>query len=145
MDRKRKRAAMKPVSEAARVWAEALRQEVETWPRVATKAAFGMTLVYRNSVVFAALPRTRALYEQDAILLKFNSLGAGVAARITADSCFAGTMEQRHKPKSGGEGARWHVFLVREDADVHRAVEWLGEAYEAAKKTRARENNLSND
>jgi len=64
---------MKPAGEAMRGWAEALAREVEQWQGVTLKHAFGMRLVYRNGVVFAALPKTRALYEEDAILLKFLS------------------------------------------------------------------------
>ena len=48
-----------------------MRQEMEQWPAVVVKRAFGMTLIYRGKVVFAALPGTRALYEEDAVLIKF--------------------------------------------------------------------------
>ncbi len=130
-----KRQKMKAVSEAARGWAEALGAEVQDWAGVSLKSAFGMTLVYRNGVVFAALPRTRALYEEDAILLKFNREPAGLAARISAEPRFAsGTMEGRRttKSKALGEGRRWRIFLVREGADLHAAIEWLGEAHRLA-------------
>jgi hypothetical protein len=136
-----KRREMKPVSEAMRNWAQALSLEVETWPGASLKSAFGMTLVYRKGVVFAALPKTRALYEEDAILLKFMSEAAGLGARIEAEKRFAaGTMEQRRtgKGKRGGEGRRWRIFLFRKDADVHAAIEWLAEAYRVAGKGRSR-------
>jgi len=131
---------MKPASEAVRGWAAALASEVQDWPGVTLKSAFGMTLVYRNGVVFAALPRTRALYEEDAILLKFNREPAGLAGRISAEPRFAaGTMEQRRtnrthpaKSKSRGEGHRWRIFLVRQGGDLHAAIEWLAEAHRLA-------------
>ncbi len=132
-----KRRGMKPVSEAIRNWAQALAREVETWPGTTLKNAFGMTLVYRRGVVFAALPKTRALYEEDAILLKFMGEPADLTARIEAEKRFAaGTMEQRRsgKGKRGGEGRRWRIFLMREDADVHAAIEWLAEAYRVARR-----------
>ncbi len=78
-------------------------------------------MVYRKAVVFAALPRTRALFEEDAILLKFNRQPRTVAARIAAEPRFAaGTMEQRrdHK-KSGGQGRHWRIFLMRDVLDLH--------------------------
>ena len=137
MEPKRERRAMKPVSEAARTWAHALSRELETWPGTTLKNAFGMTLVYRNGVVFAALPKTRAIYEEDAILLKFASEAGGLAERIMEEKHFAaGTMNQRRKSKgnAGGEGRRWRIFLMREDADVHAAIEWLAEAYRVAAK-----------
>lgn len=128
---------MKPVSEAIRNWAQALSREVETWHGTTLKSTFGMTLVYRKGVVFAALPKTRALYEEDAILVKFMAEPADLRARIEAEKRFAaGTMEQRRvkKGKPGGEGRRWRIFLMREDADVHAAIEWLAEAYCVAGK-----------
>ena len=136
MDEKKKRGAMKATSEAMRGWAEALAREVEQWPGVTLKSAFGMMLVYRCGIVFAALPRTRGLYEEDAILIKFNAESPALAARIVADRRFAGTMQQRRTTnvKSRGEGQRWRIFPMREDADVHAAVEWLAEAYRVARK-----------
>lgn len=126
-----KRRGMKPVSECIRNWSQALALEVETWPGTTLKSAFGMTLVYRRGVVFAALPRTRALYEEDAILLKFMREPADLAARIEAEKRFAaGTMTG--KGGRSGEGQRWRIFLMREDADVHSAIEWLAQAYRAA-------------
>ena len=135
MEGNEKRIRMKPVSEAMRAWAEALRREVEAWTGVTLKSAFGMTMVYRQGVVFAALPRTRALYEDDAILLKFNREPRDLGARIAAEARFAtGTMEQPHgsKNKGRGEGHRWRIFVMRDDADVHAAIEWLAEAYRLA-------------
>ena len=133
MEENQKRIRMKAISEAMRGWAEALRREVECWPGVTLKSAFGMIMVYRKGVVFAALPRTRALFEDDAILLKFNRESPAEMKRIAAEARFIpGTMEQRHQNKSkGGEGRRWRIFLVRADADVHIAIEWLSEAYRA--------------
>jgi hypothetical protein len=54
---------------------------------------------------------------------------------MVADKRFAaGSMEQRRttKSKSRGEGHRWRIFLMREDADMHAAIEWLAEAYRLA-------------
>jgi len=142
VEEKGRRAKMKIASEAMRGWAAALGREVEGWPGVVLKSAFGMMMAYRDGVVFAALPRTRALYEEDAILLKFNREERGMAARMVADKRFAaGSMEQRRttKNKSRGEGHRWRIFLMREDADMHAAIEWLAEAFRLA----ASEKNLA--
>lgn len=140
MDEQQKRIRMKAVSEAMRAWTEALRREVESWPGVTVKSAFGMGMVYRKGVVFAALPRTRALFEDDAILLKFNRETPALLQRIAAEPRFTpGTMEQRHQnKKKGGEGRRWRIFLMRSDADVHVAIEWLAEAYQFVPKTAPR-------
>ena len=123
------------MSEAARAWAEAMKRELETWPGVTLTSAFGMTMVYRKRVVFAALPHTRSLFEDDAILLKFNRETSSVTARIAAEPRFKpGTMEQRHanKTKSRGEGRRWRIFLLRGDVDVNAGMDWLAEAHRLA-------------
>jgi hypothetical protein len=132
-----KRIRMKAVSESMRAWAEALRRELESWPGVTLKSAFGMIMAYRKGTVFAALPRTRAIFEDDAILLKFNRETPTLLKRIAAEARFTpGTMEQRHQnKKKGGEGRRWRIFLTRSDADVNAAIEWLSEAYRSAVKS----------
>ncbi len=131
---------MKPVSESARAWAQALANELEGWPGIILKSAFGMTLGYRSGVVFAALPKTRALYVEDAILVKFLSEPPSLARRLAADRHFAaGTMHQQGsgKRKAAGEGRHWRIFVMQDDSDLHPAIEWLAEAYRlAGKKSR---------
>jgi hypothetical protein len=131
-----KRRQMKPVSEAMRGLAESLGREVESWPGVTVKSAFGMSMIYRGGVVFAALPKTRALYDEEAIMVKFLDETPALARRIAAEKRFApATMEQQQtsKSKRGGEGRKWRFFVMRGGEDVHAAMEWLGEAYHVAK------------
>lgn len=117
--------------EAMRGWAEALRTELAEWPGVTLKRSFGMTFAYRGEAVFAALPGTRALYSEDAILIKFHRETPALAKRLAADPHFAaGTMASGHKSK--GEGRKWRIFLMRRDSDVHAAMEWLAEAHRLA-------------
>lgn len=128
-----RRAAMKPTSAAAQRWAEGLREELEQWPGVSAKRAFGMLLMYRDETVFAALPGTRALYEEDAILIKFHRETPTLKKRIENDKRFTpGTMQQRGKKKQG-EGRKWWIYLLRDERDVRDAVEWLAHAFELAK------------
>jgi hypothetical protein len=132
---KQKRRAMAPVTESARQWAEALRGELEQWPAVRVRSSFGMTLVYRGDVVFAALPSTRSLYKEDAIMLKFGRETPALAKRMAADAHFApGSLASTHKAQ--GEGRKWRFFVLRGDPDVHAALEWLAEAYRLARKAR---------
>jgi hypothetical protein len=122
MAEKRRRSPMKPTSEAAQRWAETLRAEVEQWPQVVVKRAFGMVMLYRAGVVFAALPGTRALFEQDAILIKFARESPTLLKRIAAGNSFAGAPcriaakrsrvkvesgESTCSGKSGTLGKRW--------------------------------------
>jgi hypothetical protein len=133
MSEKQKRIAMKPVSDAARQWAEALRQELEQWPAVRVRRSFGMTFIYRGDVVLAALPSTRALHAEDAIMLKFASETPALLKRMETDARFVpGTLASTHKAQ--GEGRKWRFFLLRADSDVHAAIAWLAEAYRRARK-----------
>jgi len=45
-------------------------------------------------------------------------------------------MEQRmtKKHKEVSEGKKWRILCIREDADVHAAIEWMAEAYRVARK-----------
>ena len=133
MAEKQKRRGMAPVSDAARAWGEALRAEVEQWPGVRVQRSFGMTLVYRGEVVFAALPATRALHAEDAIMLKFQQETAAAAKRMEADGRFAAATLASARNKNS-EGRKWRFFLLRADGDVHAAIEWLAEAYRMAGK-----------
>jgi hypothetical protein len=137
MERTPRRAMMKPTSEAAQRWAEELRLEMEQWPGVAVKRAFGMVLVYRGEIVFAALPGTRALYEEDALLIKFARETPALAKRMAAEWRFTpGTMQQRGDSAKNkkGEGRKWRIYVLREERDARDAVEWLARAYEVAGK-----------
>lgn len=138
MRRSPRETKMIPVSESLARLAADLRQEVEQWPGVVVKRAFGMLLVYRGEVVFAALPGTRTLYEEDAILIKFQRENASLAKRMAQEKRFAaGTMADRAKKKQG-QGTKWRIFLLREDRDAGAAVEWLARAYEAARRAETR-------
>jgi hypothetical protein len=126
---------MKPISDAMRAWGEALRAEVEQWPGVTTRSSFGMTMVYRGELVFAALPSTRALHAEDVIMLKFEQESTALARRIAVEPHFiGGTLASTHNKQ--GEGRKWRFFRIAGDADIHAAIEWLGEAYQSARKRR---------
>lgn len=130
-----KRSAMKPATERMRVLAEGLRAELEQWPGVTMKRAFGMTLAYRGKAIFGALPDTRMLYHEDAIMLKFAEEKPALIKRMENEARIVeGTMGARRK----GESRKWRFFLIRDDTDVHAAIEWLAEAYQLAHGRKAR-------
>jgi hypothetical protein len=137
MEQSRRRPPMKATSETMRAWAEALSREMESWPGIALKKAFGMTLVYRNGVVFAGLPGTRALYMEDAILLKFIKESPALKKQIAAEKCFSAvawdaTSTDTTQKKRKGESRKWRIFLMSSDADFHRALDWLAVCYRCA-------------
>ena len=128
-----KRSPMKLATERIRVYSDRLRAELEQWPAVTMKRAFGMKLAYRGKVVFGALPDTRALYHDDAIMLKFAEEKPALVKRMEGEPHFIpGTMATGRSLKS--ESRKWRFFLIREDSDVHAAIEWLAEAYQLARE-----------
>lgn len=129
------RSPMKPATERMRMLAEGLRAELEQWPSVTVKRSFGMMLAYRGKTIFAALPDTKAIYHEDAIMLKFAEEKPALLKRMEADTHFlSASLATGRKSKS--EGRKWRFFLMREDKDVHAAIEWLAEAYELARGRR---------
>lgn len=132
-ERSRNRPIFPVPSETMRAWAEGLRQELEQWPGVQITRSFGMVMAYRGEVIFAALPGTRMLHTENAILLKFQQETPALKRRMAAERQFVpGTLESSRRP--GSEGRKWRFFVLREGGDVHAAIEWLAEAYRAAGK-----------
>jgi len=103
---------------------------------VTVKRMFGMKLAYRGATVFAALPDTRAIYHEDAIMLKFAEEKPALVKRIEDDSHFISARAATSR-SSKSEGRKWRFFLIREDADLHAAIEWLAEAYELARRRKS--------
>jgi hypothetical protein len=127
----RERSPMKPVTERMRVLAEGLRAELEEWPGVTVKRAFGMMLAYRGKVIFGALPDTKAIYREDAIMLKFAEEKPALLKRMEGEPHFLSASLATGR-SSKAEGRKWRFLLIREDKDVHLAIEWLAEAYQLA-------------
>ena len=136
MARERTRPILLEPSGTARAGAEGLRHELEQWPGVRVSRGFGMVLVFRGEAVFAALPGTRMLHAENAIMLKFQREKPALAKRIAGDHRFVpGILESSRRP--GSEGRKWRFFLLRENSDVHGAIEWLAEAYRIARPVKA--------
>ena len=129
---KAERSPMRPATERMRVLAGRLSAELEQWPGVTMKRAFGMSLAYRGKLIFAALPDTKAIYHEDAIMLKFAEEKPALLRRMEADAHFLSASLATGR-KSRSEGRKWRFFLMRDDRDVHAAIEWLAEAYELAR------------
>ncbi len=136
MAQPKRRVSMKVASESMRAWAEGLGSEVQQWPGVTLKRAFGMVLIYRGKVVFAGLPATRSLYAEDAIMLKFSEEKPALLKRMAAETrIVSGALAAGHGGK--GESRKWRFFVIRNDADIHAAIEWLAEAYRLARGPKA--------
>jgi hypothetical protein len=65
-----------------KVWSAALAGEVTDWPRVTTRAFFGLTALYRRDTIFAVLPRTRAMETANSLGIRLEEPTADVSARL---------------------------------------------------------------
>lgn len=106
-----------------KAWAAALADELLTWPQVRLKVFFGFTAIYRDSKIFALLPRTRALEQSNSIALKLVSAGPRILTRARRDSRIGHAEMQK---------SRWLTFALNAEADLRDVLQWLLRAYEAA-------------
>lgn len=113
------------VSEQMQQWSAMLEQEVTGWPRVKSRPMFGLVSLYRNSVIFAALPRTRALSTPDSFIFKFDGIPPTLLRRATKDG--------RISPERDSPNVMWYSFELNSAEDLRDALWWLNRAYESAK------------
>jgi hypothetical protein len=124
---KRRRPSLPPVSEQMKAWSAALVAEVSDWPQVSARSFFGFNALYRRDKMFAAVPRTRALETANSMAFKLESPASAVKARLDKTTRPWSTQPDK---------ARWFAFEISSDADLHEALDWLGQAYAAAGKNR---------
>lgn len=119
----RERHAQPPISEEMKAWATALAAETADWPHLTQRSFFGFTALYRGKKIFALLPRSRNLESANTIAFKMESPTAALRNLLSNDARI-GSMQH--------ENARWFTFLLSSNADLHGALDWLGQAYTAA-------------
>jgi Luciferase len=116
---------MPRASEEMKRIAALLETEVLAWRGVTVRPMFGMTGLYRDRSIFAALPRTRAMDSPDSIAFRFPKLSARMISQLREDKRIV----------APAPDARWISFLVHSEEDIHDALNWLATAYrEAGKK-----------
>jgi TfoX N-terminal domain len=113
------------ISEELRQWTGMLEHEVSSWPRVTSRPMFGLVSFYHNGIIFAALPRTRALSTPDSFIFKFDPMPPDLLRRAIKDPRIS---SERQTP-----GVKWYSFELDSVADIRDALWWLNRAYEAAK------------
>src|SRR5258708_29857020 len=131
MAQAKKRSPMKVASERMRMLGEGLRSELENWPGVTVKGAFGMKLVYRGETVFAALPDTKAIYHEDAIMLKFAEEKPALVKRMEGDPHFISAQTATGR-NSKSEGRKWRFFFIFEGAHFHPAPQMVAGGHKLA-------------
>jgi hypothetical protein len=115
-----------PIDDEMKELSAMLENEISDWPGVSKKPMFGYQGLYRNGVIFAALPRSRAMKSPRSIMFKFPSVTPAILASANKDS--------RVDTVSGMSGAGWFFFELDEASATREALGWLGRACEAAKK-----------
>ncbi len=108
-----------PISEEMKEWSAMLAAEVAAWPRVRSKPMFGLVSLYRNSKIFAAVPRTRAVASPYSIIFKFHAENAE-------------TRKARRRLQKY-PAMRWLAFELRTEKDLGAALVWLDLAYRVAR------------
>ena len=105
-------------------WSALLGAELERWPGVTTKPMFGFVSFYRGRQIFAGLPRTRALNSSNSIIFKLRGANPRLLAKLRKDS----------RAQASEKGmAGWQAFEVSSSADLKDALDWLDQAYRAAR------------
>ena len=126
---KSKRAKMPkffPLDHGMKELSAMLEREVADWPGVSKRPMFGYQGLYRDGVIFAALPRSRAMKSPRSIMFKFASTSPAILDSTKKDS--------RVDTISRVPGPGWFFFEMDEASATKDALGWLGRAYAAAKK-----------
>ena len=126
------RPKLPPVSEQMKAWSSALEAEVADWQHASTRSFFGFTAVYRKDKIFAALPRTRGWGTANSLAFKLPTASTALQSRLEKDARVGYTLMGK---------TRWFTFEISSDADLHAALDWLGEAYTTAGKSTSRKKS----
>ena len=127
--RKKKSRAYRPKfarpSEEMRRLFSLLGEELLTYPDVTTRPMFGLTGFYRRGIIFAALPRTRAIGAANEFIFKMNAAPKSILNRAANDP----HIHVSHKGIAG-----WQSFTLAEEYDLNAAQRWLDTAWKYAVK-----------
>lgn len=122
------------VSEQMKVWSAALAAEIHDWPHITQKSFFGFTALYRDKSMFGLLPKTRSIFNGNAVVFRFHGINRATRTRLQRDSRIAAFDKDK---------TRWFHFELSCDADLHEALDYLGMAYEAAKTSKRARSSLT--
>ena len=107
------------VSEVMKEWASLLETELASWPSVRARSMFGMTALYRGSVIFGVLPRTRSLETQQSVAFKLYRQTPRIRRMLAADPRIRGADER----------VRWVTFELQAENDLAVVLRWFDLAY----------------
>jgi len=114
------------VSEEMKRLAELLEAEVLAWPNVTSRPMFGLTGLYNGSHIFAVLPRTRAMEVPESIGFRLLKPTQRIVTELQKDERIV----------AATPAAKWILFVIHSDSDIHGALNWLTLAYREAHKSK---------
>jgi hypothetical protein len=120
-----KRPKLLRISEEMKQWSDMLEQELSSWPGVTSRPMFGLAGFFRKGVIFAALPRTRALGSANSIIFRFDPMSPELLRRAKKDPRISW---ERNAP-----GGKWYSFELNSADELADALWWLSQAYEKVK------------
>ncbi len=120
-----KRPKLLRISEEMKQLSALLEHELGGWPDVTSRPMFGLVGFYRSGVIFAALPRTRALSTPSSIIFRFDPIPPQLLRRAKKDRRIN---SQRKMP-----GAKWYSFELNSADELRDVLWWLNQAYEKAR------------
>lgn len=100
-------------------WSALLGQELRSWPGVTSRPMFSMMAFYRKKIIFALLPRTRALETANSIAFKLYGESPKTSKLLRADS----------RVRVAADKDTWIGFEVTAAGDLQDALKWLDLAY----------------
>ena len=103
-------------------WSAMLTEELEQWPEVTTKPMFGLASFYRGKIIFAAVPKTRALGSANSVIFKLLKDSKWREAALKDSRIQPGNMET-HK---------WFPFEIGDEQDLRDALLWFERAFQSA-------------
>ena len=112
-------------SEEMKQWSAMLGSEMGGWPKVQTRAMFGLRGFYRGKNIFAALPGTRGIRNPNALIFRIQPMPPDLLKRAKE--------EPRIDTENRIPSAKWFIFELHSEADLRDALWWLNQAYEHAK------------
>lgn len=99
-------------------------EDLKDWPQVTLKTFLGVTALYRGMKMFGLLPRTRSIFQNNAVLFRIYGVARATREYVAKDSRIAAFDKNK---------ARWFTFEVSSDRDLHGALDYLGRAFDAAR------------
>lgn len=117
---------LSPVSDQMKAWSSAIATELLDWPHLTQKPFFGFTALYRGKMMFGALPRRRS-FEGNSVAFRFDHASRAMLDRIEKDPRIA-PFDKNKK--------RWFLVELSSDADLHKALDYLAAAFDAARTTK---------